>query len=966
MSDPFSAAASAIGVISLGIQVTQQLITFCQAYQSYDEDIKRIEAKASSLRRPLHALREIIQDAQSSNPELADDLAEKALGLQRMVNRLKVAMEGNMPGPPLAERLVSERLRGHLKRVVYPFRRDALKDMWGDLEGIQNALQMTLSLHSTHKMMRLGSIQQTILDEVQQIRITLQDYPRGMPPPSLLRSWCENQSQSQRSCDAMSLTQRESNTYAESITETYADDDADTYEGYETETQVTDESVTNRSVVTRSYASSGRGVYPSKFKARHRVETTERSFKFLSGLLRVAITASFSLSKGAGGYSIAPSLSVQAVIKYDGSALQTLYAKLNNMTKYTFEETVDDCIYEVRQTFSRGKARPTDVFYLDYWNPDYSTISFVDCLVQFDLPISRSHFPALERLTRSLVDMGSIPQNNFHQGALRDLFRAQQFRQEQYRLASYLVDHGGPCALSNGLLNHVERYNVKYVLARSKEILLVPDTARILFQESEEELIAGLQSGSIDPNETICGSTSLQMAFGWPRGIQVLLEAGAKVGTSTLASFWGCPSPLEESDLEYNAFLQSTKLIVEAGCGLRVSTLQMHSASSELRLFFIDVLARRRKNVSKIARACLSQDMLQALNVREDAVLDLQAAKICEIAAARGKSIDWALWVEPTDANVYYTHNIRPEVMEDLLGAGFEDFDSPNSEGVTPLMKTYESFFSGWEAVERMAWFGSKGADQSCQLPSSCAQAAHLLTVQVIGFLLAALELQEPETVESRWSSLVGVISQHQIDLFPCQLIEDKCTCACSAQGCTIVSVAMRQVVRWSHWKQMARPSYWLKRLMACILDWTQRSSWAEMAILRSLTFDAVGLKHTCCIEIDGVHRASSRKDAHQMVGRDHQEISEIREENSYELDLFNQMIADLERKFYELELPFMEFVQECWYPQMLEHLRSLDAYSEAHDRATREIGVILHPVEEPDLDRTSLSLGRSTTIWDI
>lgn len=94
MADPFSTASGAIGVISLGLQITQQLITYCQAYRSYDEDAQRMESKAESLRRPLRALREIIEDAEVSNPELAADLSEKALGLQRMVDRLKMRLIG--------------------------------------------------------------------------------------------------------------------------------------------------------------------------------------------------------------------------------------------------------------------------------------------------------------------------------------------------------------------------------------------------------------------------------------------------------------------------------------------------------------------------------------------------------------------------------------------------------------------------------------------------------------------------------------------------------------------------------------------------------------------------------------------------------------------------------------------------------------------------------------------------------
>jgi hypothetical protein len=67
------------------------------------------------------------------------------------------------------------------------------------------------------------------------------------------------------------------------------------------------------------------------------------------------------------------------------------------------------------------------------------------------------------------VSNGSLPNNTFNQGALRGLLRFAKFKEREYSLASYLVDHGGPCVLDNALFNHIERYNIKYIFARDKE-----------------------------------------------------------------------------------------------------------------------------------------------------------------------------------------------------------------------------------------------------------------------------------------------------------------------------------------------------------------------------------------------------------------------------------------------------------------------------------------------------------------
>lgn len=484
----------------------------------------------------------------------------------------------------------------------------------------------------------------------------------------------------------------------------------------------------------------------------------------------------------------------------------------------------------------------------------------------------------------------------------------------------------------------------------------MPEVARILFQESEEELKIGLDSGRFTVKDRVCGCSLLQLAFGWSKGIQILLEAGATVSGGSLISFWGCPSPLREWDFEFSGFFHSTKLLLDAGCGLTIPILQA-PRSGKLLSLFANVLAGRQKRLGKLAQSCLPQKELQALGLHEGIVLDLHASRICEMIAARGKVIDRSLLVQHQDASIYHNRDLIPTVMEELLDVGFKDFDSLSSAGVTPLMITYESYYSAWEAIERMAWFVSKGADVSRALPCSNAKAAHLVAVQIVGFFIAILDKRKPDAVHSQWTLLEEKVHQSRGSLFSCPSTTDNCICPCSPSGCTIVSVAIRQAMRWHWWSHIANSSSWLKRLIFFISEWVQPTSRPENAIIRSLTFDALGLKHTCCIEIDGVVKAPNRRNADEMVSRDSEEIAEIRAENTQDMESFNQLMPEFEAQFVELGLPIMEFLECYWHPRMVKHLLKRGPYSEEHDRETRSIGVILQ-VEEEDLDRVSLLVG--------
>ena len=201
-------------------------------------------------------------------------------------------------------------------------------------------------------------------DSVSQ-RVTLQEYPQGMPPPGLLRSWCDSQSY----FGTMSITEMPS------------EEDMQTESKSETALQLTDKSMTDLDSVTVSSTNSCRAVSPINFRSRDRAERAEKSFKYLSGFLRIAITVSFSLSKGAGGFSIAPSLSVRAIVRYHGSTLNIQFTKLvreKPKEKHQLQETVNNCIGQMQQVFSTGKSRPTDLFYHDDGPIDYTMISFVD------------------------------------------------------------------------------------------------------------------------------------------------------------------------------------------------------------------------------------------------------------------------------------------------------------------------------------------------------------------------------------------------------------------------------------------------------------------------------------------------------------------------------------------------------------------------------------------------------------
>lgn len=143
MSDPLSVAASAVGIISLGLQVCKEIVSYCEAWRGYDEDIQRIATKAHELRLPLQQLRALIEDPRLDDPDILKDLEGKAFNLQTTVVKLQKTIDKFKPA--LSDS-VPDKIRAQLKKASYPFRKDTLREIENDLQGMQIDLQTTLDM----------------------------------------------------------------------------------------------------------------------------------------------------------------------------------------------------------------------------------------------------------------------------------------------------------------------------------------------------------------------------------------------------------------------------------------------------------------------------------------------------------------------------------------------------------------------------------------------------------------------------------------------------------------------------------------------------------------------------------------------------------------------------------------------------------------------------------------------------
>ncbi|KAL4789392.1 hypothetical protein BDV19DRAFT_395087 [Aspergillus venezuelensis] len=449
MSDPFSAAASAVGVISLGLQVCQHLVTYCQAFKSYDRDIEMIRITALGLRQPLKDLRDLIEESQGVNPEITADLGEKALSLASMVGNLK-SMVGQLD-VGISTTGFAGRVKGHLGKAIYPFRRATLQDMLQDLHKIQAILQTTLSIYSTRIMRRVEVVQETLLEEVKQMRLDMQAIPsKQIPAPALIRSWCDCHSACSELIEDTHFKPNTRPIGPEALNNAGCD-----VELPRTQLQVN--------------------------KARQSKKALVRTYRYTCTPLRLAITAFFSMSTGAGGFSIAPALTLQATLKFEGSIADQMMNRIFKKRPDDAEKVISSFIGRLQSAIIKGDMTPSAL----YLNESGVCLSLFDVnicpkpvitpsidLIQIQYGWTTEGdpglLPSIWTLTRFLVDHGALPNNSGYHGLLGGLIRHFVFDEELFTLAFYLVDHGGPWAPNFLDLTFTARSNIWYIFSRDE------------------------------------------------------------------------------------------------------------------------------------------------------------------------------------------------------------------------------------------------------------------------------------------------------------------------------------------------------------------------------------------------------------------------------------------------------------------------------------------------------------------
>lgn len=163
MADPFSVAGSAVGVISLGLNICQSLISYYGSWKAYDDEIKNLIYKAEGLKSTLHTLQGPLRELESTNPSEILEVQSQVLACEAVIQKVRKRVrkcEEILPSSAFAYKL---QVLG--KKALYPFKRETLIWLRDTMEGLQAnlntailMLQMCVSISSINQRILLKDV----------------------------------------------------------------------------------------------------------------------------------------------------------------------------------------------------------------------------------------------------------------------------------------------------------------------------------------------------------------------------------------------------------------------------------------------------------------------------------------------------------------------------------------------------------------------------------------------------------------------------------------------------------------------------------------------------------------------------------------------------------------------------------------------------------------------------------------
>ena len=467
------------------------------------------------------------------------------------------------------------------------------------------------------------------------------------------------------------------------------------------------------------------------------------------------------------------------------------------------------------------------------------------------------------------------------------------------------------------------------------------------------------------------GNTPLHLAAGWPYGIRTLLQHGACVNATDRYGHIPLYYAIEMGNSETVGLLMKADCILHfriwpydlLGHLAQKSRHQplMWDVSPEARVNVLDTaissLAERRRNMQRRLAALSAEVTINPKVFQADRVLDeyAQYAECVEEDAMRGSDhmLRHASSLLPSRWTVYHVDFLTVEVAEKLWQNGFRDIDTPDRQGLTPLMSFHDYDLRNY--LEVCYWLIQKGAKLhrlQCELLDH--DANPIISAMEVPQVIRTLHHVAHKIGDSAlWLAERGLprekrLLQIELELHRLRkearllvttvLLDvsyDACICTCSSRGCLASTVVLKYFDRYMslHYPQEIWSSLAAEVLISLVGPNDPCPDWLVKEIIRFCTFKELKLRHTCCVRVPKERI---------FIQRDPEEQAEIRDEDHEKIELLESLLQEFEEHRGNQDV--LSFLEGYWAMRMRQIRRERGHVDKV---ALREIGVVLHEVDE-------------------
>jgi hypothetical protein len=293
-------------------------------------------------------------------------------------------------------------------------------------------------------------------------------------------------------------------------------------------------------------------------------------------------------------------------------------------------------------------------------------------------------------------------------------------------------------------------------------------------------------------------------------------------------------------------------------------------------------------------------------------------------------------------SNLYSAFNLSVRNAELLFEAGFDDINSGTPLWLHSRHTTYSD-----KNMDLILWLIRNGANLEKCDPHYKTTPAQLLAEIYSYRIIASMEVDQDDGDLSVYNHHQSHQEPEHVKLFRrciTNKAKDECVCACSTNGCNVMASVMRACSKLTPTSKLR-----LDGMIKAIFNWVSLEIESEqhlhMDILRSLTFQRLGITHTCHDHGHGAHNFYPKGPLTQP------EICDIQFIQQVDTKLLEDLLVEFEHEMSASSYSFWDFISHYWEERMKQLMEERSAPRVDEAERAREVGVLIHGHYGPELD---------------